>query len=261
MERYLPGYKERKSTDEESTRYFNQKTGLWEIDIEKELKKISDMGYIQTMRKGDTGVGYTLETLLGLRETNKRGKQDFSYHGIPTELKSQRSSTTSMMTLFTLEPNKGMYKDRNMIEKYGYTDSKGRQGLKVTLTTNKYVPQGLILKIDDENERIIISDEEGREPWFWFFQDIEIKIGRLVIVFADKIGSGMNEKFHYNEAYLLYKLQSEELYSLFEDRIFVVDLRMHLRKNNTVRNHGTAFRIKKLRENLFPCYQEVQRLV
>jgi len=39
-------------------------------DFSKEFRKIKEMGFIPSQRKGPTGVGYTLETLLGIDENN-----------------------------------------------------------------------------------------------------------------------------------------------------------------------------------------------
>ena len=233
---------------------------LKEIDIPVELSRIKSMGYIPTMRVGDTGVGYTLETLLGLRETNKRGKQDFCYKNIPTELKSPRRSTSSMMTLFTREPDKTRYNDRYMIKKYGYIDKKGRNALKITLTTRNFVPQGLKLRIDKINDKLIVVDIYGNELWYWIIQKLKPKIGSLVIVFADTRGRGENESFHYNEAFHLHGLNNSKLFDLFDLGIFVVDFRMHLKPNGSVRNRGTAFRMRGLK-NLFDCYQNVDQLI
>lgn len=230
-------------------RNFDNGTGkLRDIDVKAELKKIESMGFIKTKRPGDTGIGFTLETLLGLRETNRRGRQDFAYKGEPIELKSQRRTTSSMITLFTLEPHKTQFDDRRMVETYGYINSHQRKGLKVTLTTRAFVPQGLKLKIDAEKEEIIVTDRNGHEPWYWTISDLKPKIERLLLVFADSRGTGNKEEFHYNEALLLSGLQIERFFTLFDKGALVVDLRMHIRINNTVRNHGTAFRIRGLKE-------------
>ena len=45
------------------------------MDITQLKEKLSDinrMGYVVSLRKGPTGVGYTLETLLGVEENNLR---------------------------------------------------------------------------------------------------------------------------------------------------------------------------------------------
>ncbi len=36
------------------------------------LAEIRDLGFVPTMRAGNTGIGYTLETLFGITENNIR---------------------------------------------------------------------------------------------------------------------------------------------------------------------------------------------
>jgi len=229
-----------------------------EIDIRGELKKINSMEYIRTKRPGDTGIGFTLETLLGLRETNIRNRQDFSYNNVPTELKTQRKSTSSMMTLFTLEPNKGRFNDRKLIELFGYIDRSGRDALKVTLTTNGFVPQGLGL--DFTVSELCVIDEDSNRYWVWNRENLAPKIDSLVIVLANTRGRGANEHFFYNEAYYLKNLDYRRFFNLFDRGYLVVDLRMHIKDNGSVRNRGTAFRIRGL-NNLLNCYSHRERLL
>jgi len=58
--------------------------------------KIRQMGWVPSKRRGPTGVGHTLEQLLGLKENNVAlpdlGK---------VELKAHRVNSPSMITLFT----------------------------------------------------------------------------------------------------------------------------------------------------------------
>ncbi len=218
------------------------------------------MGFVRTLRPGDTGIGFTLETLLGLKETNVRGRQDFTYKHNPVELKSQRRTTVAMMTLFTKEPHKPLLKDKGMIKNYGYTNARGRPALKVTITPRQFVPQGLKLETNGGEGRLTIIDREGSRPWYWTRNEIEPKIGRLVLVFADTIGKGSEEKFHYNEAYHLSGLDLECFFDLIDKGDVVVNLRMHLKPGDKVRNHGTAFRIRGLGK-LLNCYSSRDRLL
>ena len=87
-------------------------------------------------------MGYTLETLLGLPPTNKRGIADFSYNGRPIELKSQRLETQSMTTLFACEPATRTMNDYQLVQKFGDMDEGGRKALYVTLGSHAYVPRG-----------------------------------------------------------------------------------------------------------------------
>jgi len=104
-----------------------------------ELKKIFSKGFIPSKRKGNTGVGYTLETLLGLKENNVR-LTDLGC----IELKSKRRHASSFVTIFTF--NRGVWKlpQSSIIKQYGYRDRSGREALKCTVTV-KPNPQGLKL--------------------------------------------------------------------------------------------------------------------
>ena len=46
------------------------------ISLKKEFRRIKNMGLIETMRKGGSGIGYTLETLLNKKE-DQECKPDF----------------------------------------------------------------------------------------------------------------------------------------------------------------------------------------
>lgn len=105
-----------------------------EIDIKKKLKEISNKGFIESLRKSDTGIGFTLETEMGIKENNLKN-EDFTYNGEKVELKTQRKGTTSNITLFTKEPIKGDIGDRQFIDRHGYKNGHERRALKITLTT------------------------------------------------------------------------------------------------------------------------------
>lgn len=65
----------------------------------KRITEIKEMNYVRSHRKGDTGIGKTIEDLLGITENNIAGP-DFSIY----ELKSGRKDSSSMLTLFTKTP-------------------------------------------------------------------------------------------------------------------------------------------------------------
>ena len=67
--------------------------------IEKYIQ-ICNMGWIKTHRQGPTGIGKTLEDLLGIIENNIDGPDFGDY-----ELKSCRLDSNSMLTIFTKTPH------------------------------------------------------------------------------------------------------------------------------------------------------------
>ena len=69
----------------------------------------------------------------------------------------------------------------------------------------------------------------------------------LLYVKADNRGTGINEEFHYNEAYLLEGFDFSKFAKNLKDGILKVDIRMdvdYTGKNiGKIHDHGTAFRI------------------
>jgi len=103
--------------------------------VEK-INELKKRGYIKTKRRGDTGVGYTLEQELGLSENNISGPDLKNI-----ELKAQRRGSSSKITLFTFDGDVWKIKPKHLILKYGYIDEKGRKALYCTVSNNPN-PQG-----------------------------------------------------------------------------------------------------------------------
>ena len=65
------------------------------------LKKIAAMGFIPNVRSGNVGgIGNTLEDLLGIKENNLPIPNAAEW-----ELKTQRLNSSSLITLFHIEPS------------------------------------------------------------------------------------------------------------------------------------------------------------
>src|SRR3989344_1084714 len=128
---------------------------LPKIDIVKKLKELFKQGYVKSLRSNNTGIGYTLETLLKIKENNS-WEPDFDYNGLPVELKSQRETASSRVTLMTKTPNWDPLKPKEIIEKFGYKDLYGRQALKITLIANNFNAQGFKLEVDKKTNRLNI---------------------------------------------------------------------------------------------------------
>ena len=67
----------------------------------KELQRIKEIGWIKNARPGNVGgIGNTLEDLLGIEENNLPIPNASEW-----ELKTQRKNTSSLTTLFHMEPS------------------------------------------------------------------------------------------------------------------------------------------------------------
>ncbi len=216
-------------------------------EIERKLRDLKAMGYIPTARTGSTGVGHTFEQKMGLPETNIPVPD----LGGRVEIKTTRRDSSSLVTLFCF--NRGVWhiSQKELIEKYGYIDDSGRKALKNTVYAGRQISQGLSLLIDDSKNIVSLVDSNANTLATW---DVFVMVGKLVsklsrvlFVIADRRFDANNEEeFLYNEAYILTDPIPRNFINAFKSGKVGIDLRMHLKESGTVRNRGTAFRIKEI---------------
>lgn len=229
-------------------------------ELENKLKEIKNKGFIESLRRGSTGIGYTFETLFGIMENNI----PIPDIGGRVEIKTIRRDSQSLITLFTF--NRGVWhvKQSVLIQRYGYIDEKGRYALKNTVFYGKPIPQGLYLDIDESKNTIHLIDENTKDTiatWdvYVIVGKFMMKLSRLLIVIADRKVEQGKEYFHYNEAYLLTDPGPRNFIRAFKKSLIGIDLRMHLKENGAVRNRGTAFRIRE--KDLIELYEHRRKLV
>ena len=97
--------------------------------FQERFNEIKNQGWIQSVRRGATGIGQTLEQVLGLTENNIALPD---LHEI--ELKAHRIGSTSMITLFTFNRKAWKMKPLEAIRKYGTPDINGRMGVYFTMS-------------------------------------------------------------------------------------------------------------------------------
>ncbi len=228
--------------------------------LKEKLEKIEKIGFIKTHRAGDTGIGKTLEDLLGIKENNIPLPD---IDGV-AELKACRKNTKSMMTLFTLEPlPRGGDRDRFLLDNFGYSKrgNKRSKELHITLSSEKYNKQGLKLSV--EKDKIRIKAKDRKLKIYWDIESVQKKfydkLPALVYVSADKKIIGKKEYFCFNNAYFLTVFSFELFKKMVRNNEIFVDLRMYYKPNGSVRNHGTAFRIK--RNKLYNCFKNKVKLI
>ena len=212
--------------------------------LKKKLKTIQSFGFVKTHREGDTGIGKTIEDMLGIEENNI----PLPDIGEVAELKAYRKNTLSMLTLFTFEPRprKGG-RDRILLDTFGYPGRGERsKELYSTLSCKRYNNHGL--KIDIKKSRVFVAGKGRNLNMYWETDDLkkkfDEKLPALVHVLADSKKINEAEHFHFNEAYFLKGFDFEKFKKMMQKDEVTVDLRMHYKPNGTIRNHGTAFRVK-----------------
>ena len=175
------------------------------------LSEVSHKGFIKTMRPGDTGVGYTLETLLGIEANSKKAPD---YKGI--ELKSSRVSKAGnkQTTVFSQVPNwklSNLKGSKDILNKHGrYNAEKERDQLYHEISCTKPNSYDLQLELKDDWEelrQIYLPDgDENRKETdvIWqmdkLIERVEEKHKETMWVSAETRGKGAEEEFWYTAA-------------------------------------------------------------
>lgn len=216
------------------------------------LRAISARGFIRTMRPGDTGVGMTLETLLGIAANSK---QSPDFKGI--ELKAKRSRgrrSDNRSTLFSKVPNwklSPVGSAMGLLNRRGYIDSDGRLAIYHTLRGDRANSLGLTLEIDPLNDWVKQVYEDPVSKRFehdvtWEMpilkRNLAAKHKETFWVQAMCRGAKEDEEFHYVSVQQTQTPIVGNLPALVETGVVTIDYALH-KAGNRARDHGFLFKI------------------
>ncbi|MBN19068.1 MAG: glycosyl hydrolase [Chloroflexi bacterium] len=223
------------------------------------IKELKERGFVKTHRSGNTGIGKTLEDLLGIEENNFPGPD-----GIITELKSGRKNSKSMLTLFTKSPDPyGI--NSELLKNFGYPGTNGKLHLHSTVNALEFNTlkgkTGFKISIEDKTIKIL-SEIKNLVP-FWkketLQKSFEKKYKELLYVKAISQGTGINEEFHFNEAWLMRGFDFQNFIKLLQIGDIKVDIRIGQYSDGRPHDHGTGFRI--FPDKLDLCFSKRKRVV
>jgi hypothetical protein len=228
--------------------------------LKEKLKAIKNMGFINTHRAGNTGIGKTLEDLLGIKENNLR-LPDIG----DIELKAKRIGSDSMLTLATKTPQpKGT--NRTLFEQYKYKDNESYYNLHSTVYGSRVNPQGFKIKYQDG--KLLLENKKHIEA-YWdenIFKDVLVsKSNKILLVFAETKGesNSSNEQLHFIEAYLLEGLNRNKFRNAIEKGYLKVDIRIGVYRSGKNKgkhhDHGTGFRMHK--RDFLKLYDSYEQLL
>jgi hypothetical protein len=248
------------------------------------LIEIREKGWIPNARSGNVGgIGNTLEDLLGIEENNLPIPNAAEW-----ELKCQRKETTSLTTLFHMEPSPRALKfvPQILLPKYGWAHqlagnkySGTEMSFRQTIHGLSRSDRGFKVVVDRNEEKILISfdasavdnrhtewlksvkdriglDELNPQP-YWGVNDLFHKAGTKLLncfyVQAQTKKIGGKTHFLYSDIMILQSLSLENFLESIENGQILIDF-----DARTGHNHGTKFR---LRQNALPSlYSKVKRL-
>lgn len=230
--------------------------------IEKFAQNVHFREWHPTQRAGNTGIGYTLESLLGIKENNRTSGDWGEY-----ELKSGRVTGNSALTLFTKSPNlHSLYVPRTvrptankeMLQSFGYATPRGTQ-IHATLYTQRdtILPNGKIIRLNIEQDEIQILGD-GEVVAFWskevIQQTLSRKFAKSSIIYVSaksRINTGGQhlEEFSYTDVDLWEGIDMAGVLAAIRNDDLAIELRIGSKPDGRVHDHGTAFRIRKAKMN------------
>ncbi len=229
-------------------------------DFHSKFKKIKNMGWVKSVNKNNSGVGLTLERLLGI-ENNEFEIPDYNGIGI----KTKRSNSKSYITLFSCKPEGKYYHEVERIkDTYGYPHKILRKykvlnnsvygNIKNKIGTKYYFK----LDIQTEEAKIYLAiynikgDLIEREV-YWDFRDLEEKINRklkylaLIHAYSKKNNVDDFEYFKYYDLSIYCLKNFEKFIELLSDGIIRINFKLNIRtkgdKIGQIHDHGTSFDI------------------
>lgn len=215
------------------------------------LRGICARGFIRTLRPGDTGVGMTLETLLGIRANSARAPD---YRGVELKAKRRRRrSSENRSTLFSKVPAwrlSPVGSALGLLQRRGYLDASGRLQLYHQLDGGRPNSLGLMLEIDPQRQwlkQVFVPPKgEPEHDVTWELPvleaDLAAKHRETFWVAADCRGVGGDEEFHYIEVQHTRQPLVRNFAPLIEAGVISVDYLLH-QEGTRARDHGYLFKI------------------
>ena len=174
-------------------------------ELLEKCKQINKRGFIKTLRVGDTGVGFTFESLLGIK-SNSSKSPDFK--GI--EIKTGRESKTIRPNLFSMVPNWDISNLKNaeeILEKRGgYSPKFGPCKVIHHTISNKENSYGLSLVVEN-NEINQIYKNNGQKEYDvkWLLSDFNKRLKEKhsetfwISAKCQGVRGSKEESFHYKK--------------------------------------------------------------
>ena len=237
-----------------------------EHELLARLRDVASAGFVRTRRVGDTGVGVTLEQLLGIQENSSRAPDFLGIELKSTRIARRGAEPRTRTTLFAQIPDwsRSALDAVGLLKSYGYQNDTGRLQLYCTLnpTPNSL---GLFLEIDDRLDNLDARYRPvtgpDRDALIWGLANLRAvlraKHRQTAWVKAECRGTGANEEFHYVEVRLTQHPLASNLTPLLVSGAITVDLLMHevpaSRGGIRVKDHGYLFKIRPSEiASLFP---------
>jgi hypothetical protein len=225
-------------------------------ELLSKLRMIGEKGYIQSLVNSDTGIGRTIEKLLGI-EMNSSKNPD--YKGI--ELKSFRDSRGTRKGLFAKTPDWTLSKFKSRVEildNFGYLES-GIFRLYNTIRATGRNAQGLILRIESEKNWLVENSDKNEIGDFlvWELETLKKTLSEkhkeTFWIATDSKKVDGNEYFHFKSVEHTRNPLINQFELLIDIGAITIDYNIKRLANGKVEDKGCNFKLKpNAMDLLFP---------
>lgn len=228
--------------------------------FKENLNKIRQLGYVKAINNQNSGIGLTLENLLGKEVDN----YPFPDYKNTIEIKTKLAFSTKPVHLFKLTPEGTSFiESKRLLKEYGYyTHDNLFKAFNGTVFSNKMVKIGLFnyysLKVNYKEEKICLMVYNNEKELidnstYWTFEKIENALLRKLKYLAfiqvwstTRGGTKYYKYFKYN----IYKFSNIYTFlNLIDNGIisvtFSIDVYKDTKNYGKIHDHGTTFDIKK----------------
>lgn len=203
------------------------------------------------LRSGDTGIGYTFETLLGIEENNNKAAD---FKGIELKCKRLKASgggALGKLNLFQQGPAWARQQNSlDRLKEIGQLNNEGRWACysQVTTTSNNL---NLWLSPQSHSQNIDLQKMEN-QIGYWSHEILEKRLlekhSRAAFVLADTKVTKAGSKFCYKELIYCEQPSIDRFLELVTRNQLVFEFTMSEKSKGAVRNHGYPWRL--VREDL-----------
>ena len=237
------------------------------------FRKVKELGFVESHRKNNTGIGKTFEDYIGVVENNIDEPDLFGY-----EIKAHRNSVGSYITLFTKSPDFPKGANSILKDRYGvpYDDIPELKKLHTSMFAdrgNTFNNRLSFRLINDRENKVLkigifdlgtgrLIDSSTGYTYNCLNKILHKKLIDLFYVSAERKYDEDKECFHFNQATIYSKPSLERFLSLVDKGLIMYDIRIGSYKSGKsmgkAHDHGSGFRI--LEGNLRLLFDEKENV-
>lgn len=204
--------------------------------------------WVDSLRIGDTGIGYTFETLLGIAENNDKTAD---FHGIELkckQLKATGEASSGKLNLFQQAPEwAGNESGIERLKKIGQVNAAGLLNCHSQVTTK---PNNLFLAlIANENGQQVDLQKNGVLVGHWLHKTLGKRLtekhSRAAFVMANVKKTKSKTQFSYEQLIYCERPSVDRFLALVNENQLVFEFIMSEKVGGKVRNHGYPWRLNR----------------